>query len=68
MGLGGISVWSLLLIFAICVVLFGGKKITNMVGDLGHAIGSFKRGMYVTSEDEDKENADAWEDDGKRKG
>jgi TatA/E family protein of Tat protein translocase len=66
MGLGGISVWSLLLIFAICVVLFGGKKITNMVGDLGHAIGSFKRGMYVTSTDEeDAEQAEAWKDDGK---
>lgn len=64
MGIGGISVWSLLLIFAIAIVLFGGKKITNMVGDLGHSIGSFKRGLHVTSKAEDKENADAWKEDG----
>lgn len=63
MGLGGISIWQLLIIFAIIVVLFGGKRLTGMVGDLGHAIGSFKRGLYVTDKKEDEENEDAWKKD-----
>lgn len=61
MGLGGISVMQLLIIFGIVVVLFGGKKITNMVGDLGHSIGSFKRGLHTTSKEEDEAK---WKEDG----
>ena len=45
MGFGGISIWSLLLILAIVVLLFGTKKLRNIGGDLGNAIRNFKKGM-----------------------
>lgn len=45
MGFGGISVWSLLLILAIVLLLFGTKKLRNIGGDLGGAIKGFKSAM-----------------------
>ncbi len=41
----GFSVWSLLLILAIVVVVFGTKRLRNMGGDLGGAIRGFKDAM-----------------------
>lgn len=45
MGLGGISVWQLLIILIIVVLLFGTKKIRSLGGDLGSAIKNFKDSM-----------------------
>ena len=45
MGFGGISIWSLLLILAIVVLLFGTKKLRNVGGDLGSAIKNFKKSV-----------------------
>ena len=45
MGFGGISIWSLLLILAIVVLLFGTKKLRNVGSDLGGAIRSFKKSV-----------------------
>ena len=42
MGIGGISVWQLLIILLIVVVLFGPKRIRNIGSDLGHALKSFR--------------------------
>ncbi len=42
MGLGGISIWQLLIVLAIVVLLFGTKKLRNLGGDLGSAVKSFK--------------------------
>ncbi len=42
MGLGGISIWQLLIILAIVVLLFGTKKLRNLGSDLGSAVKSFK--------------------------
>jgi len=39
MGFGGISPWSLLLILLIVVMIFGTKRLKNVGGDLGSAIG-----------------------------
>lgn len=49
MGLGGISIWQLLIILAIVVMVFGTKRLRNIGGDLGGAIKSFRKGL---SEDE----------------
>lgn len=49
MGLGGISIWQLLIILAIVVMVFGTKRLRNIGGDLGSAIKSFRKGL---SEDE----------------
>lgn len=45
MGFGGISIWSLLLILAIVILLFGTKKLRNVGTDLGGAIRSFKKAV-----------------------
>ncbi len=45
MGFGGISIWSLLLILAIVILLFGTKKLRNVGGDLGGAIKNFKKSV-----------------------
>lgn len=45
MGLGGISIWQLLIIALIVVLLFGTKKLKNLGGDLGGAVKGFKKAM-----------------------
>ena len=45
MGLGGISIWQLLIILAIVFLLFGTKRLRNLGGDLGGAIKGFKKAM-----------------------
>jgi sec-independent protein translocase protein TatA len=52
MGLGGIGIWQLLIIFAIIMMVFGTKKLRNIGSDLGGAIKGFKNAM-----DEGKEEA-----------
>ena len=59
MGFGGISIWSLLLILAIVILLFGTKKLRNVGGDLGGAIRSFKKS--VKDEEVTKDSADSGE-------
>lgn len=54
MGFGGISIWSLLLILAIVILLFGTKKLRNVGGDLGGAIRSFKKSVKEEEVAEDK--------------
>ena len=46
----GLSVWQLLIIAAVILVLFGKGKISEMMGDFGKGVKSFKQGMA----DEDK--------------
>jgi sec-independent protein translocase protein TatA len=45
MGLGGISIWQLLIILLIIVLVFGTKKLKGMGGDLGSAVKGFKDAM-----------------------
>ncbi len=45
MGLGGISIWQLLIILAIVLLLFGTKRLRNLGGDLGSAFKGFKKAM-----------------------
>ncbi|MDG0991730.1 MAG: twin-arginine translocase TatA/TatE family subunit [Luminiphilus sp.] len=42
MGLGGISIWQLLIVLAIVVMLFGTSRLKNIGSDLGSAIKGFK--------------------------
>ena len=53
MGLGGISIWQLLIILAIVVLLFGTKKLKGMGSDLGGALKGFKDSMQ---NDDDAKN------------
>lgn len=45
MGLGGISIWQLLIVFLIVIALFGTKKLRNIGSDLGNAVKGFKNAM-----------------------
>ena len=57
MGFGGISIWSLLLILAIVILLFGTKKLRNVGGDLGGAIKNFKKSVKDEEAAADKAEA-----------
>ena len=54
MGLGGISLWQLLIILVIVVLLFGTKRLKNLGSDLGSAIKGFK--SSVSDEEKSIEN------------
>ena len=57
MGLGGISIWQLLIIFGIVLLLFGGKRLRSLGSDLGTAIKGFRSSIKDakdTSEDPDR--------------
>ena len=45
MGLGGISIWQLLIVLLIVVLLFGTKKLKGLGSDLGDAIKGFKKAV-----------------------
>ena len=51
MGLGGISIWQLVIVLAIVILLFGTKKLRSMGGDLGSAIKSFKQSVREGEDD-----------------
>tara|TARA_B100001287_G_scaffold48289_1_gene37283 strand:- start:34 stop:219 length:186 start_codon:yes stop_codon:yes gene_type:complete len=54
MGIGGISLWQILIILVVILVLFGGKKIRTMGSDLGEGLKGFKKA--IKDEDADKES------------
>jgi len=58
MGIGGISVWQLLIILAIVIMIFGTKRLKNLGGDLGGAVKGFRKSMQA-----DDDEADANTDD-----
>ena len=58
MGMGGISIWQLLIILVIVVLLFGTKKLRGMGGDLGAAIRGFRKSVKEESTEEKGEDAE----------
>jgi sec-independent protein translocase protein TatA len=51
MGLGGISIWQILIILILVLILFGRGKLKNLGSDLGQSIKGFKKAI----KDEDAE-------------
>jgi sec-independent protein translocase protein TatA len=45
MGMGGISIWQLLIVLVIVLLLFGTKKLKNIGSDLGGAVKGFRSAM-----------------------
>lgn len=44
--MGSFSIWHILILGAIALLLFGGRfKISDMMGDLGKGITSFRKGL-----------------------
>jgi sec-independent protein translocase protein TatA len=51
MGIGGISMWQLLILLLIVVLVFGTKRLRNMGSDLGAAVKGFRTGMDDVKEE-----------------
>lgn len=71
MGIGGISIWQLVIILVIVLLLFGTKKLRNMGGDLGGAVKGFKKAMSdedAKALDQSAEKSAAEEEPSKEKG
>jgi sec-independent protein translocase protein TatA len=62
MGLGGISIWQLLIVLAIVIMLFGTKRLRTLGSDLGSAVKGFRKSM---SDDEQAPGAGEEPGDGK---
>jgi sec-independent protein translocase protein TatA len=45
MGLGGISIWQLLIVLVIVALIFGTKKLRGIGGDLGGAVKGYKKAI-----------------------
>ncbi|MGE5155217.1 MAG: twin-arginine translocase TatA/TatE family subunit [Bdellovibrio bacteriovorus] len=54
MGLGGISIWQLLIILVIVLLLFGTKRLKNLGSDLGNAVKGFRNAMASADKDEEE--------------
>jgi sec-independent protein translocase protein TatA len=52
MGIGGISMWQLLILLLIVVLVFGTKRLRNMGSDLGAAVKGFRSGMEEGKEED----------------
>ncbi|MGE4635264.1 MAG: Sec-independent protein translocase subunit TatA [Arenicellales bacterium] len=53
MGMGGISIWQLLIVLVIVLLLFGTKKLRNLGTDLGGAVRGFRSTMKDSSSAEE---------------
>jgi sec-independent protein translocase protein TatA len=75
MGLGGISLWQLLIILLIVVLIFGTKRLKSIGSDLGGAVKGFRSSMQDGESearkeqisDQSKEDADFPENKAKDK-
>jgi sec-independent protein translocase protein TatA len=58
MGIGGISIWQLLIILVIVIMLFGTKRLSTLGSDLGSAIKGFRKSMQEDSAGDKKTDAE----------
>ncbi len=54
MGLGGISIWQLLIILVIVLLLFGTKRLKDIGSDLGNAVKGFRSAMGNPDKEEEE--------------
>jgi sec-independent protein translocase protein TatA len=50
MGIGGISIWQLLIVLVIVALIFGTKKLRGVGSDLGGAVKGFKKALNDDAE------------------
>ena len=55
MGIGGISVWQLIILLVIVVLVFGTKRLRTLGSDLGSAVKGFRTAMSDAEKDEPSE-------------
>ena len=56
MGLGGISLWQLLIVLLIVVLIFGTKRLKTIGGDLGGAVKGFRSAMSEAEKAEEEDS------------
>jgi sec-independent protein translocase protein TatA len=61
--MGGFSLWHILIFAVIVLLLFGGNRFSNMMGDVAKGLKSFKKGMA-----DDEEEAQQRHDEQRRLG
>lgn len=59
MGIGGISVGSLLIVLVIVMLLFGTKRLRNVGSDLGGALSGFRKAVKETEQTHESLTLDA---------
>ena len=50
--MGGFSLWHILIFAIIVLLLFGGNRFSNMMGDVAKGLKSFKKGMADDEDDQ----------------
>ncbi len=51
--MGALSIWHIVILGLIALVLFGGRgKVSDLMGDFGKGINSFKKGLADSSKDD----------------
>src|SRR4029079_5349480 len=66
--MGSFSIWHILILAAVALVLFGGRgKVSDLMGDFGKGINSFKKGLaekddpkVINAEDTNKDKTTVW--------
>lgn len=58
MGMGGISIWQLLIILVIVLLLFGTKRLKSIGSDLGNAVKGFRSAMSDAEKEEEPKKLD----------
>ena len=58
MGLGGISIWQLLIVLLIVVVIFGTKRLSSIGSDLGGAVKGFRKSMSDAEKEDEQGQID----------
>lgn len=56
--MGSFSIWHWLIVLVIVALVFGTKKLRSVGGDLGSAIGEFKKASGTEEVAEEKESSD----------
>ena len=51
---GGLSIWELLIVFAVLLLLFGAKRLPEMGKSLGHGMREFKDAVTGTKLDDER--------------
>ena len=59
MGMGGISIWQLLIILVIVLLLFGTKRLKSIGSDLGNAVKGFRSAMSESEKEQKEQEEDA---------
>ncbi|MFP4555347.1 MAG: twin-arginine translocase TatA/TatE family subunit [Bacteroidales bacterium] len=49
---GAFGVWEIVLIVALVLLIFGGRKIPELMRGLGKGVGEFKKGMHENDQNE----------------